>query len=279
MVIMFTVAVFFSSMLMLCWILWHTSLTCIIEAEIGQYSIWELPYVCSSLNNSYLFPELAIIMCLHSLHVEWYYGLLIWRISQSFWFTILQNTLISKNFKVMEIEPYADGKLPSVGRIPWELTNRLFGCGNVGNNHWVLFQVCFQRQEVEVYDSLGISKDEIAAFFEELCRNIPKALTIHRVWENRHRGTSPPIPLRDVWDVVVHERSPKQNNLFDCGILCLKALECITHNIPFSRLDINRCNIYRRSFCAKLQEWSTRFEGYWRMIFYCIFFGHTMKLC
>lgn len=157
----------------------------------------------------------------------------------------------------MSVQDHVKGGKPKHSGIPWDAIKRLFGCGNVGKDHWVLFEVSWKLQQVIVYDSMHSGQECISSYFEELARKIPKVLKVHRVWERQQRGISPPVPLREVWDVAVFEGSPQQPNTFDCGIFCMKVLECITRNIPFHGLNTKRGAIYRRSYCAKLWDWHT----------------------
>lgn len=53
----------------------------------------------------------------------------------------------------------------------------------------------------------------ICSYFQELAKNVPKALKFHNIWGKRFAGN----PLREVWDIVIKEDMPKHTDIHSCG--------------------------------------------------------------
>lgn len=165
---------------------------------------------------------------------------------------VLQNLLVSKSFIAHSVVPYVTGEMPSLCGLRWERASHVFGVGNVGTNHWVLFEVSFIQQKVIVFDSLHMPRSSICDYFSHLCRNIPHVLRSQELW-GKMQGES---PLRDEWEVEIFPNTPRQATLFDCGIMCMKILECLIRGLPLDNFKPDRCGVFRKSYCSQVYAWS-----------------------
>lgn len=164
---------------------------------------------------------------------------------------------MAKDFISHACAPYLNGDIPRLCGIPWERASHLFGVGNVGKDHWVLFKVSFLQQQVIVYDSLSTPSSTISTYFDHLRRNFPRVMRSKQLWGK----LATDIPLRDEWQIVICPNTPKQCNGHDCGIMAMKYMECLIRELPFKKIIPTRGAIYRRSYCAQLYAWSQQVSG------------------
>ncbi|KAH6800044.1 hypothetical protein C2S52_000508 [Perilla frutescens var. hirtella] len=67
--------------------------------------------------------------------------------------------------------------------------------------------------------------------------------------------------LRDVWEIISAPDAPQQGNNHECGIMAIKYIECLASNQDISSVDLARCGIWRRSYCAQLFELGREFPA------------------
>lgn len=172
-----------------------------------------------------------------------------------FYSNYLLNPLIRHDFPEDFMLPYLGGEKPLYG-VPWKSCSRLFGVGNVNENHWILFSVSFPNQEIIAYDSLGLPHYMISAYLSNLCKNIPKMI----LQQNLIKEMSFLEPFSMEWPVKVSSDTPELENLSDCGIVVIKVLECLVRGIDLKHISPERSDIYRKSYCVKLHAWAVEQE-------------------
>ncbi|KAH6808095.1 hypothetical protein C2S51_029203 [Perilla frutescens var. frutescens] len=66
-------------------------------------------------------------------------------------------TFCSENINPIKerIMQYVEGSYLEFGGLPWHEAEKIYGIGHVNENHWVLYVISINEQDIKVYDSLS----------------------------------------------------------------------------------------------------------------------------
>lgn len=145
--------------------------------------------------------------------------------------------------------PYVRGSYPTVGGIAWHNADRIYGIGHVHGSHWVVYKVCIKEQCIVIYDSLSEcgSKELVLEEFILVSRAIPALCKKGEVW--RRKGWDVDL-MKSMRDVIYFPHSPQETNDYDCGVMCIKYIECLVAGNPVSLIDPHRCGVFRQIVCV-----------------------------
>ena len=113
-------------------------------------------------------------------------------------------------------------------RIPGGLTNidTLYIPINRGNEHWLFIQIHFPTRVISLYDSLGQNNDNLVYL----------RTTLQYLHAEQGRRNTKPSESFDVWSrhwttCDLSNSSPKQRNVYDCGIFMLTSMALCAQGI------------------------------------------------
>ncbi|KAH6837259.1 hypothetical protein C2S53_003046 [Perilla frutescens var. hirtella] len=172
-----------------------------------------------------------------------------WAVIETYLWGTLQKG--ETNYAVRTLVPYILGTSPRMLKRPWAKVEKVYGIGNVNDDHWVCYAINLNRQSITVYDSQFRSRrwDDVKKHFTIISRYIPSACKKAGLWR-KHQA--PAAALLDQWSVVSNGDTPQQNNSHDCGIMALKVLECLCAGVPIHVIDPMKCGRYRNDYTAAL---------------------------
>ncbi|KAH6827641.1 hypothetical protein C2S53_018899 [Perilla frutescens var. hirtella] len=140
-----------------------------------------------------------------------------WAVIETYLWGTLQKGETS--FAIGTLVPYVLGMSPRMLKRPWVKVEKVYGIGNVNDDHW--------------------------RHFTTISRYIPSACKRAGLWRKRQ---PPAAALLDQWPVVSNGDTPQQTNNHDCDIMALKILECLCAGIPIHVIDPAKCGRYRNDY-------------------------------
>ncbi|KAH6787286.1 hypothetical protein C2S52_006838 [Perilla frutescens var. hirtella] len=172
-----------------------------------------------------------------------------WAVIETYLWGTLQKG--EANYAVGTLVPYILGTSLRMLKRLWAKVEKVYGIGNVNDDHWVCYAVDLNQQSITVYDSQFRSRrwDDVKRHFTTISRYIPSACKKAGLWRKRQ---APAAALLDQWPVVSNGDTPQQNNSHDCGIMALKVLECLCAGVPIHVIDPTKCGRYRNDYTAAL---------------------------
>ncbi|KAH6779204.1 hypothetical protein C2S52_010441 [Perilla frutescens var. hirtella] len=172
-----------------------------------------------------------------------------WAVIETYLWGTLQKGEV--NYAVGTLVPYILGMSPRMLKRPWAKVDKVYGIGNVNDDHWVCYAIDLNQQSISVYDSQFRSRrwDDVKRHFTTISRYIPSACKKTGLWRKRQ---APAAALLDQWPVVSNGDTPQQNNNHDCGIMALKVLECLYAGVPIHVIDPTKCGRYCNDYTAAL---------------------------
>ncbi|KAH6780076.1 hypothetical protein C2S52_011313 [Perilla frutescens var. hirtella] len=141
------------------------------------------------------------------------------------WFDGLCKRYGEASYVVGTLVLYILGTSPRMLKRPWAKMEKVYGIGNINDDHWVCYTVDLNQQY------------------------IPSACKKAGLWRKRQ---PPAAALLDQWPVVSNGDTPQQTNSHDCGIMALKVLECLCASVPIHVIDPTKCGRYRNDYTAAL---------------------------
>ncbi|KAH6783947.1 hypothetical protein C2S52_008906 [Perilla frutescens var. hirtella] len=162
-----------------------------------------------------------------------------WAMIETYLWSTLQKGEAS--YAVGTLVPYILGMSRRMLKRPWAKEEKVYGIGNVNDDHW----------SITVYDSQFRSRrwDDVKRHFTTISRYIPSACKKAGLWRKRQ---PPAAALLDQWPVVSNGDTPQQTNSHDCGIMALKVLECLCVGVPIHVIDPTKCGRYHNDYTAAL---------------------------
>ncbi|KAH6824969.1 hypothetical protein C2S53_017917 [Perilla frutescens var. hirtella] len=172
-----------------------------------------------------------------------------WAVLETYLWGTLQTG--ETNFAVETLVPYSLETSPKMLKRQWAKVEKVYGIGNVNDDHWVCYAIDLNQQSITVYDSQFQAKrwDDVRRQFTTIARYIPSACKRAGLWK---KCQPPAATLLDQWTVVSNEDTPQQTNSHDCGVMTLKILECLCAGVPIHVINPAKCGRYRNDLTAAL---------------------------
>lgn len=120
--------------------------------------------------------------------------------------------------------------------------------GRVMHYNWLLFEACFLKQRITVFDSSNLPWGVVSKYFSNMSMHIPAMCKMARVWEAQ-KFTAPQL---DKWEVVPYPAPPICIREADTSILALKMMESLSLNLEPSEILASRSENFRKQFCGSL---------------------------
>ncbi|KAH6829758.1 hypothetical protein C2S53_019489 [Perilla frutescens var. hirtella] len=141
--------------------------------------------------------------------------------------------------------PYVSGRQPATGSLSWKDAERIFGVGDLGCNHWILYEICQSAELVKVYDpaSTEVSPSHVKDTFFSMSYHLPELL--------EEAGIQSSVPRAHRMRVV-NVKSPQQARYCDGGFMVFEYLKCLVSGASVQRADPSNCNRARLRYCSSL---------------------------
>ncbi|KAH6794680.1 hypothetical protein C2S52_005157 [Perilla frutescens var. hirtella] len=141
--------------------------------------------------------------------------------------------------------PYMSGRQPATGSLAWKDAERIFGVGDLGCNHWILYEICQSAELVKVYDpaSTEVSPSHVKDTFFSMSYHLPELL--------EEAGIQSSVPRAHRMRVV-NVKSPQQARYCNGGFMVFEYLKCLVSGASVQRADPSNCNRARLRYCSSL---------------------------
>ncbi|KAH6755174.1 hypothetical protein C2S52_023658 [Perilla frutescens var. hirtella] len=151
-----------------------------------------------------------------------------WAVIETYLWGTLQKG--KANYAVGTLVPYILGTSPRMLKRSWAKVDKVYGIGNVNDDHWVCYAIDLNQQSITVYDSQFRSRrwDDVKRHFTTISRYIPIACKKAGLWRKRQ---APAAALLDQWPVI---------------------LKCLCAGVPIHVIDPTKCGRYRNDYTAAL---------------------------